>query len=218
MGPEVGQVLPLRPGRQLHRIPQPPEGQPHRAVLIVLHAQKTAPQLVIRPQVQPLPAEGVVIGISGAEDVVIKVMGRAVLLINLPVLRKEQTEHGAVRLLHGDVQLPGQFVGKPGQGVPLLPHPGQMEGCQPSAVHQHPAAPLTDAVVKPQGPQAAAVHQGVIPHPLQGPGQGQVLQVPVAPGPRVRPGAAGHQQVLPLRGSGGGREGVVPQGRHRQAV
>ncbi|CAN3997465.1 hypothetical protein PBMFNG_PBMFNG_04600, partial [Dysosmobacter welbionis] len=57
--------------------------------------QKTAPQLVIRPQVQPLPAEGVVIGISGAEDVVIKVMGRAVLLINLPVLRKEQTEHGA---------------------------------------------------------------------------------------------------------------------------
>ena len=40
------------------------------------------------------------------------------------------------------------------------------------------AAPLTDAVVKPQGPQAAAVHQGVIPHPLQGPGQGQVLQVP----------------------------------------
>ncbi|CAN4051496.1 hypothetical protein LEFCBN_LEFCBN_17065, partial [Dysosmobacter welbionis] len=82
VGPEVGQVLPLRPGRQLHRVAQPPEGQPHRAVLIVLHAQKTAPQLVIRPQVQPLPAEGVVIGISGAEDVVIKVMGRAVLLIN----------------------------------------------------------------------------------------------------------------------------------------
>ena len=145
-------------------------------------------------------------------------VGGTVLLIGLHEFREDQMHCLAVRLVDRHVQLPAQFVGKERKGLLLLPHPGEEEGVQAAAVHQCAAAPEGHAVVEAEGLEAAAVEQGVVPHLLQRGGQRQVRQAAVVPlGLFIRE-AAGDQHLLPLRsGGGGGREGMAPQLRHRQA-
>ena len=171
----------------------------------MLHAQVRFPQPVIGLEIQLLLPEAVVIGIARAADVVIKHMGRAILLVDLYELREQQPDDLPIRVHNGHIQLPAEFVIEVGQRLPLLrTRPGEVKGMEGTAVHQRAAAPAAHIIPQTQGFQSVAVEQGIVPHLPQVPGHGQVPEAVVVP-PGIRPQrAAGHQDLLPLDGSGSG--------------
>ncbi|MPM67316.1 hypothetical protein SDC9_114238 [bioreactor metagenome] len=172
--------------------------QSHRAVRVMLCGQQSGKQRVVCRQRQRSLPEHMMIGIARSVEMEIKVMGRGILLIGLPVLRKDQPGRLAIRVLHGHAQLHRQLVGKVGDTFrPAVPRPDE-KTAETAAIHEHAAAPEVHRLRNPQLPQRGAAQKGVIPHPPHRGRQGNGLNPP-----RVvfrRSPAAGDAQGRSLRG------------------
>ena len=173
------------------------------------------PQTVVGLHGQLLVPELIVVRISAAADVVVKVVVGAVFLIFFGKIRKNQPQKAAVGFIDGHIQLLMDFAAQIGQrlAVPRL-GTGQVKGAQRPAIHQTVAAPAVDPVVQPQSMQAAAAVEGVVFHIGQKGGQGQILQIAVIPLPFS---AVGDEHLLPGDGRGVGCQRMIPQHGHRQA-
>ena len=100
----------LRPVRQPLRIPQAQERQTQSRVRFQILCP--APEPIIFDDIQLSVPEAVVVGVARPLNGIVKVVGGGVLLIDLPVGRKHQTQGGFTLTQDANLYLPVQLHGE----------------------------------------------------------------------------------------------------------